>query len=110
MSIPTDSSVAFRYPTRVPGCDCPICTRWGDVTGSTDNYPSPFGLFRLIKWDPIAQVEREPTEEERQEFNRLYPAMAYSRTAEEGGKMETPWIKLCIKVRVNRGHNNNQPQ
>ena len=94
----SDDPLAFRYPSQVKGCNCPICTRWGDSTIKSEDYPSPFGLFRLIKWDPVQQIEREPTEEERQEFNRLYPTMAYSRTAETGGKMETPWIKLCLKL------------
>lgn len=48
--------------------------------------------------DPVQGIEREPTDAERAEFNRLYPSMAFSRTASEGGKMETPWVKLCLKL------------
>lgn len=91
------SSLNFRFPRQVPDCSCPICVRHGDSTIDT-NYPSPFSLYRLIKWDPVAQVERVPTEEERAEFNQLYPTMAFSRTAATGGKLDTPWVKLCLKL------------
>lgn len=96
MSVVAPESLAFRHPRAVAGCSCPICTRWG--THESSDYPSPFALYRLVKWDPLLQSEREPTEEERAEFNRANPSMAFSRRAEEGGRMDTPWVKLCLRL------------
>ena len=88
-------ALSFRYPLSVPGCTCIICTRAGIPTDT--NYPSPFAEYKLVRIE--GYTEREPTEEERAQFNAQYPALAFSRTsAEPGGKLATPWVKLCQKL------------
>jgi hypothetical protein len=103
MSAATPSAtdaLAFRWPKKVPGCACAICTRFGAVAGAAfldADYPSPFTQYRLVKIDGWS--ERDPTDEERAQFNAQYPALAFSRTAgEAGGKLATPWIKACLKL------------
>lgn len=87
--------LSFRYPQSVPGCACIICTRAGIPTDT--NYPSPFAEYKLVRVE--GYTEREPTDEERAQFNAQYPALAFSRTsAEAGGKLATPWVKLCQKL------------
>jgi len=91
-------ALAFRWPKKVPGCSCPICLRFGAAEADAEaEYPSPFTQYRLVRMD--GWQEREPTDEERAQFNAQYPALAFSRTAEQpGGKLGTPWIKACLKL------------
>lgn len=74
----------------------PALARRALANGSTD-YPSPFTAYKLVRVE--GYTEREPTDEERAQFNALYPALAFSRRSDEaGGKMATPWVKLCLKL------------
>lgn len=97
-------ALAFRFPQRVGDCTCPICTRWNDASANTD-YPSPFGLYRLEKYDPAeASQFRAPSEEERAAFNVAYPAMVFTRaesdyaTNPSAKAQPLMWVKVCIKL------------
>jgi len=89
-------ALAFRWPRKVPGCSCPICTRYGSADADVV-YPSPFTQYRLVKLD--LSGERDPTDEERAQFNASYPQLAFSRTVDDaGGKLATPWVRALLKV------------
>jgi hypothetical protein len=93
---PALEALAFRWPAQVPGCTCVICNRATAGPKESFPYPSPFVPYRLMRWDGVQ--EREPTDAERADFNAQYPALAFSRTAEQGGKLPTPWIRACLKL------------
>jgi len=91
---PGPEALAFRAPRAKEGCNCPICT----YASSVPPYHSPFTQFKVVKWDASLGASRDPTLGELDDLNRQFPALAYSKTAADGGKIETPWVKACLKV------------
>ncbi len=91
-----NEALAFRWPNKVAGCTCSICLRYGSATPDIV-YASPFTQYRLVKYD--LNGERDPTDEERAQFNASYPQLAFSRTVDDaGGKLATPWVKALLKL------------